>query len=441
MATVALCGALTVAMTETPTASGTPDATTALPTAISTPSLFPGFSDTPQISRSGERTPTPSSSNSPSDPPLTAASVQGVSDLPPATVGKTSETAAPASPSAIALSNVSVPDLLASAYRKAAAAAPAACHLPVSLLAGIGQVESGSIAGHQITTTNRVQPGIFGPVLNGNGYAAIIDSDGGAWDGDTTWDRAVGPMQFIPGTWRIVGTDGDGDGIADPQNIFDATRSAGRYLCQAGGDLATDAGLRGAILAYNHSEDYLALVLAWKAHFETGMPVTTQPQVTPNSPATTTPATTAPSAPSTHQTTPATTTTTTKAPATPSIAKTTATRPVTTADPDPTTTPSTPLPTGTASQPEPTPVSATTSVASATTGSVGSSVASTMSATPSCQTVSASASASSDGSAPTPSASATSTPGEPTQSATPSDATTPDPTTPDPTTPSPTPTC
>ena len=44
---------------------------------------------------------------------------------------------------------------------------------------------------------------ILGPVLNGVGdVAAIPDTDGGRWDGDTTWDRAVGPMQFIPSSWR-----------------------------------------------------------------------------------------------------------------------------------------------------------------------------------------------------------------------------------------------
>ena len=38
----------------------------------------------------------------------------------------------------------------------------------------------------------------------------------GRLDGDDTWDRAVGPMQFIPSTWAWSGRDGDGDGVAQP---------------------------------------------------------------------------------------------------------------------------------------------------------------------------------------------------------------------------------
>ncbi|OEV19807.1 hypothetical protein AN219_27625, partial [Streptomyces nanshensis] len=60
---------------------------------------------------------------------------------------------------------------------------------------------------------------ILGPVLDGDGFARITDTDGGAWDGDTRFDRAVGPMQFIPGTWRSWGADGNGDGRKDPHNI------------------------------------------------------------------------------------------------------------------------------------------------------------------------------------------------------------------------------
>ena len=64
---------------------------------------------------------------------------------------------------------------------------------------------------------------ILGPVLDGAGdFAAITDTDGGGWDGDTTWDRAVGPMQFIPSSWAVWGRDGDGDGRSDPSDIDDA---------------------------------------------------------------------------------------------------------------------------------------------------------------------------------------------------------------------------
>ena len=46
-------------------------------------------------------------------------------------------------------------------------------------------------------------------------------------------------MQFIPSTWALYGADGNGDGVADPFNIFDAAAAAAHYLCRAGGNLQT----------------------------------------------------------------------------------------------------------------------------------------------------------------------------------------------------------
>lgn len=86
---------------------------------------------------------------------------------------------------------------------------------------------------------------------------AIADTDGGVLDGDTTWDRAVGPFQFIPTTWTRWGSDGDGDGRADPQDVDDAALSAGRYPCADGKDLATGEGWSRAALSYNNSAQYL----------------------------------------------------------------------------------------------------------------------------------------------------------------------------------------
>ena len=161
----------------------------------------------------------------------------------------------------------SVPDVLLAAYRQAVAGAPPGCHLPVSLLAAIGQVESGSLAGRSLDAAHRAVPPVLGPVLDGVGAAAIRDTDGGRLDGNAVWDRAVGPMQFIPSTWAAFGVDGDGDGRADPQDVYDATASAAGYLCAGGRDLALPSGVRSAILAYNHSTAYLATVLAWQQRF------------------------------------------------------------------------------------------------------------------------------------------------------------------------------
>jgi soluble lytic murein transglycosylase-like protein len=68
---------------------------------------------------------------------------------------------------------------------------------------------------------------------------------------------AVGWMQFMPETWLQYGVDALGAGYADPYNPVDAIFAAARYLHAAG----ASANLRGAILAYNHSEAYVESVL------------------------------------------------------------------------------------------------------------------------------------------------------------------------------------
>jgi hypothetical protein len=160
---------------------------------------------------------------------------------------------------------VDVAQVLLDAYRSAVHGSPAACNLPVSMLAAIGEVESGSLVGRPIDARHRTS--VLGPLLDGNGFAAIADTDNGRWDGSTRWDRAVGPMQFIPSTWRRFGVDGDGDGVADPQDIEDAAASTAGYLCFGGRDLSRPADVRAAILSYNHSTAYLDLVSTYQARY------------------------------------------------------------------------------------------------------------------------------------------------------------------------------
>lgn len=126
---------------------------------------------------------------------------------------------------------------------------------------------------------------ILGPVLNGAGFANIPDTDNGVYDGDRSYDRAVGPMQFIPSTWAHWGKDGNGDGRRDPANIYDAALAAGYYLCAGPRDLSVKADLDRAILSYNHSDTYLRTVLSWLEFYRKGShPVADGKGTVPKSP-------------------------------------------------------------------------------------------------------------------------------------------------------------
>ncbi|TPQ18693.1 lytic transglycosylase domain-containing protein [Streptomyces sporangiiformans] len=166
-----------------------------------------------------------------------------------------------------------IPATVLDAYKKAEAALredKPGCNLPWELLAAIGKVESGQARGGRVDADGTTLTPILGPVLNGNGFQKITDTDGGSYDGDTAHDRAVGPMQFIPSTWAWSGRDGNGDGEKDPNNIYDAALAAGHYLCRADRDLSVEKDLNRAILSYNHSTDYLNLVLTWLEYYRKG---------------------------------------------------------------------------------------------------------------------------------------------------------------------------
>ncbi|WP_225997413.1 lytic transglycosylase domain-containing protein [Myceligenerans pegani] len=133
------------------------------------------------------------------------------------------------------------------------------CGIGWNTLAGVGAVESvhGSYGGARAGTDGTVSPPIVGIPLDGSeGVAEIVDTDGGELDGDAEWDRAVGPMQFIPATWESWAQDGNLDGRADPHQIDDAALTAGLYLCRSGGDVTTDDGWEAALATYNRSVSY-----------------------------------------------------------------------------------------------------------------------------------------------------------------------------------------
>ncbi|WP_246056413.1 lytic transglycosylase domain-containing protein [Nocardioides eburneiflavus] len=160
-----------------------------------------------------------------------------------------------------------IPQAALSAYQRAEAVingADKGCNLPWELIAAIGRVESdhGRFGGNVLDEQGVAQPGIYGIALNGkNNTQDIADTDAGQYDNDTRHDRAVGPMQFIPSTWAVVGVDGDSDGTRNPQDIDDSALATAVYLCSGDDDLSSEQGQRASVYRYNHSNAYVDLVL------------------------------------------------------------------------------------------------------------------------------------------------------------------------------------
>lgn len=178
-----------------------------------------------------------------------------------------------------------IPTIALNAYRVAAARmdhADPGCGIDWPLLAGIGRIESdhGRYGGAVFDADGTTTPKIIGPALDGIHYDFVpAPADGLTLDGDARYAHALGPMQFIPQTWAAYGADADGDGVADVFDIDDAALGAARYLCAAGGNLRTAAGQRAAVLAYNHSDEYVAQVLALADAYRRGVPVSGIPIV------------------------------------------------------------------------------------------------------------------------------------------------------------------
>lgn len=164
-----------------------------------------------------------------------------------------------------------VPARMLSAYKKATQ--QVSRHVPRCrgmrwpVLAGIAKVESNHAGGRHVAGNGDVRPRIYGVLLNGSGAGGntttFPDTDDGRWDGTASAERAVGPFQFLPSTWKSAGRDANGDKSADPHNADDAALGAAIYLCGTGRDLAKRAQLTAAIWQYNHSQAYVANVLDW----------------------------------------------------------------------------------------------------------------------------------------------------------------------------------
>jgi Transglycosylase SLT domain len=93
-----------------------------------------------------------------------------------------------------------------------------------------------------------------------------IESGDGANVGPSS-AGALGPMQFLPSTWAAWGISGFGrTGAPDVMNPYDAVPSAARMLC-ADGAAAGGRSLYNAIFAYNHADWYVNEVLALAAAY------------------------------------------------------------------------------------------------------------------------------------------------------------------------------
>jgi len=181
------------------------------------------------------------------------------------------------------VSRVDFPLVALDAYWRAARSAP--CPIPWWLLAGVGHTETnhGADDGSDLDASGTASVRIRGIVLDGAfpGTAAIRDTDGGILDDDPVWERAVGPMQFIPGTWKRWATDGNHDGVADPHNLYDAAGAAARYLCASRLPFTNELGLRGALFSYNASAPYADEVLSAGQRYRSTLGL---PDVAPKAP-------------------------------------------------------------------------------------------------------------------------------------------------------------
>jgi membrane-bound lytic murein transglycosylase B len=179
-------------------------------------------------------------------------------------------------------SALGIPSMALAAYRNAEqmiATSNPNCGISWNLLAGIGRIESGHANGGATDARGTAVQPIYGPALDGTlpGNEVIVQS---GVAGGATYARAMGPMQFLPGTWARYASDGDGDGVADPQNLYDSTLAAARYLCSGGLNLRDQSQVMAAILRYNNSIPYARNVLGWAAAYATGVVPVDLPPVT-----------------------------------------------------------------------------------------------------------------------------------------------------------------
>jgi membrane-bound lytic murein transglycosylase B len=242
-----------------------------------TPLVFAGAVGASPPSSAPIRDPavTPLAAVSPSPGHRSGASVVAITKTPtPFHIASTAVLTGPP-PAAVVNSpgSLRIPMIALNAYQNAErmmAAAYPSCGISWNLLAGIGRIESMHANGGATDASGSAVYPIYGPTLDGTlpGNEVIELSRSPS---RVVYARAMGPMQFLPGTWSRYASDGNGDGKADVQNIFDATLAAARYLCSGGLNLRDQSQVMAAILRYNNSLAYAQNVLGWAAAYATGV--------------------------------------------------------------------------------------------------------------------------------------------------------------------------
>ena len=210
----------------------------------------------------------PPSGDAPSGAPITPPNPSG-SLFPTGPSPTASETALPVRPAdqlapwatRIAAA-VTVPEIAVQAYGYAQVVmdrTDPACHVTWTTLAAVGQKESrhGQAGGAKLGEGGRSVPPIVGPLLDGKGgRAEVKDTDAGAFDGDSRFDRAMGPLKLMPSMWSAQAIDADTDGILDPYDIDDAALALARLLCSGNDDLSVGTGWNAAVARYHSGTSY-----------------------------------------------------------------------------------------------------------------------------------------------------------------------------------------
>lgn len=174
-----------------------------------------------------------------------------------------------------------IPAPAIAAYQRAATIleqADPSCGLDWLLIAAVGHVASD----HGRTSRPRADApgqGALGPIVRQKDGSPVADSDAGQVDGDSRFDRGVGPMAMTPMAWAVAGVDADGDGRRDPLDLDDAALGLGVLLCSDTDDLSEPAGQSAALTRAASDPAWVALVLDVLAAYKAEPPPDADPDI------------------------------------------------------------------------------------------------------------------------------------------------------------------